>query len=54
MRAGPPELAVWIVTGVKAPKVMDFHDGLAFVLKVDDLSPSACDRGYREQCRRNA
>ena len=53
IRTGPPELAVRIVAGVKAPKVMDFHDGFTFILKVDDLRASGRNGHRREQCSRN-
>jgi hypothetical protein len=38
---------------VEAPEVVDFDHGLALVLEVDDLSPGAGNRDYREQCSRN-
>jgi hypothetical protein len=51
---GPAQLAVGVVTGVEAPQVMNLHDGLAFLLKVNDLCSRQRESRCRQQQSRNA
>jgi hypothetical protein len=52
--AGPAQLTVRVVAGMEAPQVMNLHNGLAFLLKVDDLCSRQRESRRRQQQSRNA